>query len=168
MSDEMMTVWSVRIALLLYVAALFSWLLGEESWKQVTRGLWSAGLLFYLVHVAAAFHFVHGWSHDRALLETARQTEELVGVASGLGLWLNYLFTVVWTADVVWWFRDEESYRLRPRWVTVSTHAFLAFMFFNGALVFAQGFPRWVGLVATPPLLALYLRSGEAGPRARC
>ena len=168
MSAEAIPIGTVRIALLLYVAALFSWLLGGKRWERTTRRLWSTGLVFYLAHVAAAFHFVHGWSHDRATLETARQTEELLGVSSGLGLWLNYLFTILWTADALWWWMNEDGYRLRPRWMTVSVHAFLAFMFFNGAVVFAHGFSRWFGLAATPPLLVLCLRSPGAGPRARC
>jgi hypothetical protein len=42
-----MTIWTVRIALVLYVAALFSLLLGGEPWQRATRGLWSAGLSFY-------------------------------------------------------------------------------------------------------------------------
>lgn len=167
MQGEAMTIWTVRIALLLYVTALFSWLLGGKRWERTTRRLWSTALVFYLAHVVAAFHFVHGWSHDRATVETARQTEELFGVASGLGLWLNYLFTMVWTADALWWWIDEDGYRLRPRWMAVSAHAFLAFMFFNGAVVFAHGFSRWFGLAVTPPLLVLYLLSRSAGPRAR-
>jgi len=157
--------WSVRIALVLYAAALFSWLLGGRRWERAIRGLWSAGLLFYLAHAFAAFHFVHGWSHARAAVETAGQTKELFGVASGLGLWLNYLFTIAWTADALWWWIDEIGYRLRPRWVRVSVHAFLAFMFFNGAVVFGEGFSRWFGLLSTPPLLVVWLRSRAAVPR---
>ena len=159
MTDEAITVGTVRIALVLYVAASFSRLLGGERWVRTTRRLWSAGLLFYLAHVVAAFTFVHGWSHSKAALETARQTEELFGIASGAGLFFNYLFTLVWTADALWWWMDEEGYRLRPRWLRVLTHGFLALMFLNGAVVFAEGFSRWLGLAAAPPLLFLWLRS---------
>jgi len=159
MTHEAITIWTVRIALVLYVTASFSWVLGGERWERTTRRLWSAGLLLYLAHVAAAFHSVHGWSHSRAALETARQTEDLFGIASGAGLFFNYLFTLVWTADALWWWMDEEGYRLRPGWLSVSMHAFLAFMFFNATVVFAHGFARWFGLAATPPLLFLWLRS---------
>lgn len=158
MTGEALTIGTVRTALVLYVAALLSWLLGGRRWERATRGLWTAGVLFYLAHVAAAFHHVHGWSHQRALAETARQTQELFGIASGSGLWLNYLFTVVWTADAGWWWLDEVGYRRRAGRVSVTLHAFLAFMFFNGAVVFAGGFSRWFGLAATPLLLVLWLR----------
>jgi hypothetical protein len=168
MTDEAITVDTVRIALVLYAAASFSRLLGGERWERTSRGLWSAGLLFYLIHVVAAFTFVHGWSHSKAALETARRTEELFGIASGAGLFFNYLFTLVWTVDALWWWMDESGYRHRARWVDVSVQGFLAFMFFNGAVVFARGFSRWFGLAATPMLLFLWLRSRPGPPRARC
>jgi hypothetical protein len=161
MSGDALTIWSVRIALLLYISALFSWLLGGERRLRMTRALWSAGLLSYLAHVVLAFGWTHGFSHESAALETARQTGELLGVETSSGLWLNYLFTALWTADTLWWWSNENSYRGRPKWVTVSTHAFLAFMFFNGAVVFAKGFSRWVGLAATPPLVFLLLSRSE-------
>ena len=161
---EAATIWTIRSSTLLYVAALLSLLLGRESRARV---LWSAGLLFYLAHVVLAFHTVHDWSHSKAALETARQTEELVGVASGAGLWINYVFTVVWIADALWWWIDPPGYRLRPRWIAIATQAFLAFLFFNGTVVFGEGISRWIGIAATPPLLFLWLRS-RFRSRARC
>jgi hypothetical protein len=163
--EQAATVWSIRFATLLYAAGLLSMLLGRE---RPARALWTAGLLSYLAHVVSAFHYVHGWSHARAAAETARQTEELFGIASGAGLFFNYLFTVVWTFDALWWWLDEDGYRLRPRWTSVFVHAFLAFMFVNGAVVFAQGFSRWFALAAALPLLFLWLRSRGGPPRARC
>jgi hypothetical protein len=158
MTGEAVTIWTVRIALLLYVAALFSWLHGRGHRIRGSRLLWTAGWLCYLAHVAAAFHYVHRWSHHRALAETAAQTEALVGMATGFGLWLNYLFTAVWTADVVWWWLDEDGYRLRPQLAAIAVHAFLGFMFFNGAVVFATGLSRWVGLAAAALLVPLWFR----------
>ncbi len=158
MSGDAITIWSVRIALLLYVGASFSWLLGRDRWRRTTRALWSAALFLYLIHVFSAFRWTHAFSHERAALETARRTEELFGVPTSVGIWFNYLFTAVWSADVLWWWTNEGSYRVRPRWISVLTHTFLAFMFFNGAVVFARGFSRWVGLTAALPLLYLVLR----------
>ena len=149
---EAITIGTVRVALVLYVVAL--WLrLGGEPRQRWARNVWALGLAFYLAHVAAAFETVHGWSHADALAATARRSEEMFGIASGFGLWFNYLFTVVWAGDVVWWYAGAAGYRSRPRWVSVAFHAFLAFMFFNGAVVFASGFSRWFGLAATPLLL---------------
>ena len=106
--------------------------------------------------VAAAFAFQHGWSHDAAFRETARRTDELFGVQSGAGLYFNYAFTAVWLADVVWLWTSGETYRTRPRWISDSIHAFMAFMFFNATVVFASGWVRWLGVVATAILLLIH------------
>lgn len=149
------TILTVRVALVLYVATLAARILGGR--ERVSRVLWTAGLLAYLAHVAAAFHWVHRWSHDSALEETARQTEELFGVASGSGLWFNYLFTLLWLGDVLWWWLDSRGYRSRPRSLALTIDGFFAFMFFNGAVVFATGPSRWIGVLAIPLLGGLWL-----------
>src|SRR5262249_61332389 len=77
---------------------------------------------------------------------TARRTAEGVGLAWGGGLYLNYLFTAAWAADTAWWWRGLQRYEARPRWVGRVLHSFMAFMVFNGAVVFATGLVRWVGL----------------------
>jgi hypothetical protein len=52
-----------------------------------------------------------------------------------------------------------QAYQNRPRWITATVHAFLAFLFFHGTVVFASGFSRWLGGVATPMLILLWWRS---------
>src|SRR5258707_4655980 len=93
-----MTVWSVRIAFLFYVVALAAWLTRRPA---PAKYAWTAGFLFYLVHVLAAFSAYHHWSHDAAYRETARQTDELFGIDWGGGLYFNYVFTAVLAGDVV-------------------------------------------------------------------
>ena len=150
--DDFLTLWTIRLACILYFAALLS----TGSWRRWT---WTAGLVAYLTHVAAAFAFQHGWSHAAAFRETARRTGELFSVESGAGLYFNYAFTVVWLADVVWLWMSGDSYRTRPRWVAVSVHAFMAFMFFNATVVFASGGVRWLGVAATAVLLLTHTRA---------
>jgi len=143
---ETLTRWTVRIALACYTVAMACW------WRRRDRlaGLaWTTGCLGYLAHVAAAFHFYHGWSHQAAWQETARRTADLMGWSWGGGLYWNYAFTLVWVADAVWWWRDAARYHQRRRWVTAVVHAFLGFMIFQGAVVFASGAVRWLGLIAT-------------------
>jgi hypothetical protein len=163
MTGEAFTVWSVRAATLLYVAALIFWLAARSPRGQRTARLaWTAGCLCYLAHVYGAFQYVHGWSHAAAYAETARQTEQLFGLNWGGGLYFNYVFTLLWPADAIWWWRGLARYNARPRWVTGAIHGFLAFMFFNGAVVFAPGFARWVGIAATPTLLLLGWRASRS------
>ena len=149
MTGDTLTRWTIRAALLLYAAAL-ALRLARPTAHRAARFFWTAGCLLFLAHVAAAFHFFHGWSHSHAYRETARQTKELVGADSGGGLYLNYLFTLAWAADVGWWWRAGlERYARRPRWVDVSLHAFMLFMAFNATAVFERGAIRWtaVGLM---------------------
>ena len=79
MTGTLVTVWSARVAFLLYVAALTACLIRKPS---LARLAWTCGFLVYFGHVAAAFQFHHHWSHDAAYDETARRTAELFGVRS--------------------------------------------------------------------------------------
>ena len=142
---EWSILWTARIAFLFYAGALAAWLTGRA---RAARSAWNLGLLIYLSHVAAAFQSHHHWSHAAAYEETARRTAELFGVRSGAGLYFNYVFTAVWTFDVIWLWRSEETYRARPLWIAVAIHSFMAFLFFNATVVFVSGWVRCLGLTA--------------------
>ena len=144
---------------MLYVAAVALRIVRPST---AARALWTVALAAYLVHVVRAFDAVHGWSHARAFADTARQTAELFGVSSGAGLWLNYLFTVVWCGDVAWWWAAPRGYVARPIGCTAAIHAFLAFLFFNATVVFGRGFSRWFGVSATIALIVLAVGRARA------
>ena len=150
-----LTHWTIRFALAFYVVATAAWLKRRDS---LARAAWTLGCAFYLAHVAAAFQFVHAWSHDAAYRETARQTGEAFGMNWGGGLYFNYAFTVLWIFDAAWWWRGLSVYRARTRAITLAIHWFFAFMFFNATVVFAAGAIRWVGIAATAGLSVLALR----------
>src|SRR5579862_2549129 len=98
-TGEILTRWTVRVAVVLYVASLAT--RGySPHWSRVA---WTVGCLTYLLHVVCAFEYYHHWSHDEAYAFTAQQTATVVGLDWGGGLYLNYAFTLVWLADVVWW-----------------------------------------------------------------
>ena len=144
-----LTLWSARAAFLLYACALAGWLSGKF---RAARLAWTSGFVVYLGHVAAAFQFHHHWSHAAAYAETARQTADLVGVRLNWGIYLNYLFTMVWAFDVIWIWWSPQIYRRRPRWISVSIHSFMAFLFFNATVVFGSGPVSWLGLTVTAAL----------------
>jgi hypothetical protein len=153
----LLTRWTVRLALAFY-AFTVALRLTFPTHRRLARGLWTAGCLLFLAHVAAAFTWFHGWSHARAYAETARQTRDLLGIDWGGGLFINYLFTAVWTADVAyWWLGGLDAYDGRPRWLDFALHSFFAFMAFNGAVVFARGPTRWVALATAAALGLLAL-----------
>jgi hypothetical protein len=158
MTGEQLTRWTARLALLLYAATL-GLRLSHPPRPSLARLLWTAGSFAFLLHVAAAFQFFHHWSHSDAYRETARRTAETVGTPSGWGLYLNYLFTGVWTADVAWWWAlGTDAYRARPRSLRVGLDAFMAFMAFNATVVFGHGATRWAGAFVTVLLVAMSLK----------
>ena len=124
---------------------------------ELARRAWTAGAVFFVGHVIAAFEVVHHWSHLAALTETARQTLAMTGFNSGFGLWLNYLFAAIWVADVAIMWLAPRRYASRPRSLVWLLHGFLLFMVINGTIVFAHGPTRSTSLAALGGLLLLAL-----------
>ena len=156
---DLLTHWTARSAFGLYVLALAVHLLARPSptRNRFYRLCWTLGWAAFAVHVACAFHFFHDWSHADAYRETARQTADLTGVASGFGLYLNYVFLLAWSAHAAWlWLRRDDTHRPAGR-VAVVLHAFLAFMWFNATVVFPTGPIRWAGLAGFALLAVLLL-----------
>jgi hypothetical protein len=150
-TGEFLTRWTVRIAMALYVASLASRFYSPR-WSRIA---WTAGCVLYLLHVAGAFEYFHHWSHAEAYASTARQTAEVVGLDWGGGLYFNYLFTLIWLGDVIWWWASAPGYQSRPRWIDWVVHGYLGFIAFNATVVFATGFSRWLGIAACVLLLGL-------------
>ncbi len=147
-----MTRWTIRIALACCVAAL-----AAPPDSRLRRACWTLGCLLCLAHVAAAFHFYHGWSHAAAYAHTARRTAEVLGLDWGGGLYWNYAFTAAWAGDVLWMWLGR-----RPRWFAVAVQVFLAFMAFNAAVVFEAGPVRWAGLVGAGALAVRWISALRA------
>ncbi len=96
------------------------------------RVTWTLGCVLLLHHIAVAFHAGHDWSHEAAW----NHTRQVGGY--GDGIYVNYLFTIVWVADVIWMWVAFDSYLTRPRWLHWTIHGFLAFIVFNAAVVFGS------------------------------
>jgi hypothetical protein len=149
---ELLTRWSVRLAMTLYVLSVA--VRGRSlRWSRVA---WTAGCGLYLLHVVCAFEYYHHWSHAEAYASTARQTAATIGLEWGGGLYANYAFTLVWCVDVCWWWLGGASYLARPRIVDWLVHGFIAFMAFNATVVFATGFSRRLGAAACLLLACLW------------
>jgi hypothetical protein len=148
---ELLTRWTVRVAVAGYVLGLVLRATAAGRRPRVARArlFWTAGCLAFLLHVAFAFQFYHNWSHQAAYEATARQTAEVVGLDWGGGLYANYVFAALWTADTCWWWLGPERYRTRPWGLEAALQAFLGFMAFNATVVFGAGAIRWAGLSAT-------------------
>ncbi|OYV93053.1 MAG: hypothetical protein B7Z73_03955 [Planctomycetia bacterium 21-64-5] len=156
----------------------------RQRWARLA---WTLGCLCYLAHVACAFHFYHGWSHAAAYRHTAERTAAVAGWSWGGGVYFNYVFTAVWLADTLWWWRTssvgnalcgvpkrcqrelhgtpQRAFPTDPSrrdWLHLAVQLFMAFMVFNATVVFGQGFVRWFGVTGCT-LLALHWLS----PRGR-
>ena len=156
--DDDLTRYTVRLALVYYAAAVTLMLLLEApEWLaaagrgRLTRWCWTLAWLTYLVHLFMAFHHVHHWSHGAAV----NHTQEVSGF--GLGIWFSHLFTLVWTADVLFWWLRPARYATRSPWVDWTVHGFMAFIVFNATVVFETGFIRWAGIALFTELVLVLL-----------
>src|SRR5262245_16773213 len=127
---ELLVFWTVRLAVALYMAALALRLAARrrQRWLDVARAVWTCGFILFLVHVAAAFHFVHHWSHADAYEATARQTNELTGLNWGGGIYANYLFSLMWGLDFAWWWLRPRGYLTRSVLIESIVQGYLAFI----------------------------------------
>lgn len=145
--------WAIRLtafaAFAGYVGALAKWQGRRQpsAWPSALS-LWSLGLVAFFAHFVCAFHFEHDWSHTKALAATAKQTAERTGTETGVGLYLNYAFTLVWLADCVWWHRAKHSHEERPAWLGGTIHGYMAFMWFNATVVFGAPLGQALGGIA--------------------
>jgi hypothetical protein len=163
---ELLTRWTVRLAVACYVGRLvyalaFSERPQNDRWPRL---LWTAGCAVYLVHVACAFQFFHGWSHSTAYEYTARRTADVVGLHWGGGLYINYAFTLLWFVDAALWWRDSAAH-LERRGFFWTVQAAFAFMMFNATAIFGPPFWRWLALLAAFILIAAW-RAGNVSDRS--
>lgn len=145
------TIW---ISLVLFVAAQH----GQRAWTPTSRlprwVTWAnaSGLALCVVHIAIAMGSVHGWSHAAAAEATALQTDSVYVLRWGGGLFVNYLFVIVWAGEA--WSRTRASRSVfAGAAATWALRIFYAIVVFNAAVVFARGSMRAAGLVLVAALL---------------
>ena len=151
------TIW-ITIAAYAVGSALFA-LAAKIAWSEAAaRVAWTIACASLLVHLITAFQFYHDWSHHAAYLDTARQTQKVVGLNWGGGLFINYVLLFAWIADLAWWWcYGLPSYRRRPWPLIAAWHGFLIFIIFNSTVVFKDGTVRWLGLVVCVGLLLTWM-----------
>ena len=157
-TGEWLTRGTVWLALLLHVANEVVKHTARTGGQAAARWLNTLGCAVFLAHVACAFHFYHGWSHTNAYADTARQTAKLFGWNWGGGLYVNYLFALLWAGEVIWSWANPGGHLQRPGWMTWSLRSFFLFMMLNGAVVFVHGAMRWFGMILCLTLVACWWR----------
>lgn len=150
--------------------ATVAWAVGEivvrrSGRTEAARLAWTLGVALALVHAGLAFHYVHGWSHSAAALETMQQAEARFGVGWSGGVYVNYVFLAIWGLDTCWWWLSAESRSTRSRGLEATRWAFFVFMFVNGAVVFASGVGRAVGIACVAAVLLDRVAASQRRPR---
>jgi hypothetical protein len=136
-------------------ASVLCWAVGECTGSRVA---WTLGAALALVHAVSAFVVFYEGSYEMARVATMRQTEALTGVRFTGGIYINYVFLATWLLDAAWWWLSPASRAERPRAVDAGIRGFIFFIMVNGAVVFADGLARGVGLVAVIAVAACWMR----------
>jgi hypothetical protein len=155
---EALTRNTIRLSLIWYFAALLLMMRldrdgrhAETAAGRIARWCWTWSIFCFLVHVGMAFHYYHHWSHADAFERTRR----ISGL--GEGVYLSYLFGLLWGADAGWWWIAPDRYAARSRWIDLLLHGFMLFMVFNGMIVFETGPIRWAGVALFAVLAVAWL-----------
>lgn len=135
-------VWTIRVSVTLYAWSLFTFVkCGRQKSKipHTDQYIWAASWVLCVVHVLLAFHFEHHWSHQEALKHTAEVTASVTGFNWSIGLYVNYLFLVLWGINVARRIRSPATT------TTLTFHLVAAFMMLNATAVFGPHF--WIPVV---------------------
>lgn len=158
MVEDAIIRWTARLAVACYAGRLFCDASGKGhvTAQQTGRWFWTIGCVLYLLHVIAAFHFLHGWSHAAAFEHVRRRTLHDIGWDSGIGIYINEGFTILWVIDTcLWWRRLEWPERRLPYWIVQTSFAFLMF---QSTAVFGPRFWIPIASVLVLSLAVIHLR----------
>ena len=163
--ESAVVIWSIRGALLCMF--VFLWLrisyrptlLKSGMSLEYARYCWFTGSLLSTIHAVASMAYHHQFKHQLAFEDTAYQTQQVIGIAVGIGIYFNYAFVIIWLFDALWLIRFTQSYTLRNRRFDWLVYGYLAFIAFNGAIVFETGLTRWFALLAFTFLAITYVRN---------
>lgn len=155
---------SIWVALALFVAGESGRSFARPGTRPPAWSWWAfaAGAALAVAHTLLSFDLVYHWNHAAAVRATAEQTRALYGIEAGWGLYVNYLFLAVWIGDVLWWRAAPEA--VRPAAATWTLRAFYMVIVFNGALVFAAGLRKILGLLMVSWLARVWSVNAAAPP----
>jgi len=151
---------SAWLALLLYVASQALLRIGARNGGAAAgrAGAWwlsAAGWAALAAHTGLALHFRYGWSQGAAYDDTARQTAALTGWNSGAGLYINYLFMLLWLANLALARRAGSA--TEARWQEWLFRGIFLFMLANAGVIFAPPATKWLGIAGCAILLFAWL-----------
>lgn len=166
MTGHDVIVWTARLSVAFYVTSVWLYLGISRTDKPESsrfRFCWAAAWGWCVIHVLCAFHFQHHWNHSAALKHTAEMTARVVGWNWSGGLYINYVFLIVWALDIIRLHRrksklSDDARQSVARQADVRSWAMqwiAAFMMFNATVVFG---PPWWIVVSVLVLVPISLR----------
>jgi hypothetical protein len=150
--------WMVWLSLIAFAA-------GELAKSRRYAGAWSisaTGAILLAVHIVVAMAVRHGWSLESALEATARQTNDMFGFNWGGGVYVNYVFAMVWIAELFVWRQWPEGYASRPGWIKWSLRVFYVVIIVSAAVIFATDWRRWLGAAILAVLVLSWTKPTDA------
>lgn len=159
---ELLIDWTARVAVGCYLLRALSDAGVLKISRRYTLQIWTIGAVIFLLHVLAAFHFEHHWSHAGAYRHTAEQTAVAIGWKSGFGLYLNYATLFWWITDALLCWVPFNQFESTGRRYRIAFHTYFGFMVFNATVVFGPRGWRVVGLVFGFLLARYFIRRKPA------
>ena len=140
-----------------YIGALTKWEDTNHTDCFSRSNMWTLGYVAFVIHFISAFHYKYEWSHAMALELTAKQTFQITGITTGIGLYFNYFFALTWLSDLLWLKLAYQSYKNRPQWIYYGIHGFMAFMWFNATVIFGSLIAQLIGIFAFLSVVSLWV-----------
>jgi hypothetical protein len=155
---QIASLWAIRVAMVLLFLVLAVEIVDQKRTSKPVAILWFTGAVLALCHSMGALVAYHHSSQAEALESTAEQTEELLGIRFGAGLYFNYLFVLVWILDALLRLAIPFKYLRIPSTYFYLVYGFLIFIAVNGAIVFKTGIVRGIGILCLSVLALLWIR----------
>lgn len=153
-TGELLTRASIWLAMIAWTLAIL------RSGRPSAMWAWAVGLDAYLLHIGLSFAFFYDWSLVVAWEATARDSAETVGIDSGFGIVVNFLFLALLGIDFV------SQWRTGRRKCAGAIDFLVAFLILNGAVIFGEGAVRGLGICLLAAILwgRFRRRGGPGGP----
>ncbi len=149
--------WTARAFVVCYVVRLGLDAAGRRDLasQQAARWIWTIGGAICWIHFAVAFQLVHHGSLQEAYQHVLDVTIQSTGIATGIGLYVNLAFGVLWLVDAAFWWRNIRwSERRIPYW---TVQGIFGFLIFQATVVFGPRFWTVTALMAVLLLAGLRL-----------
>lgn len=114
---------------------------------------WRSGAVGLLIHIALSYGWVHAWDHQKALAATAAQSQAVMGIAAGWGVYVNLVFATLWLLDA---YVVKLHHRVR-RAMRVTFMLFSLLMMFSATVIFGSWLGRLIASIAFAALAVRYL-----------